>query len=221
MINNYIKLERKVQEIVNNQIVEYNFTEIKHSKVFVLLGDGGLGKTTLLSNESDIDNRSIVNVHEFVETSYKDYHQGTIIIDHLDEIRFDSNVQTIIGKFKAKIKTLNDNLCIRFVCRNSNWAIVNQCLDIINIIPNAKIYTLLPFSIDEAKKYIISKCENGEKLIAFLNDKRNISSLFLNAFNINLLIDNDLTENCISIKEFYGKFYELSLSKIKNKHINI
>ncbi len=158
-------MQRTCTEILDsNRRGETTFVDsLVGATAWVLLGDPGLGKTTVFKHLSAIENGHFINARSIDILSTADAHRTTLFIDGLDETRGvgSSSLKATIRKklFDEKIERF------RLSCRAADWDFPNNKDDFSAITPGTpiRVFALDPLSEEQAEEILFNHLQNQSK----------------------------------------------------------
>ncbi len=175
-INNNEKLIEEInllKNIINKkdeELIKYKNSNFENKKLVVLIGEGNVGKTTILNNlksiywREDIFEFKEINMNDYLEIKDDTYKIIFVLERKIDKIKF---CKKIINEliFKNKISPEKINIIFNKIDNYSiNKNISKSILKNINIIGNIKLNKYPDYLINEKNNY---KKENKELIKYF------------------------------------------------------
>jgi hypothetical protein len=129
---------------------------IRGEHAYVLLGDPGLGKTTVFTQEAEAIGEKIIRVRDFIELEYdpESCLGRTLFIDGLDETRAGTqDGRSVLGQIRAKLAKLGVPR-FRLSCREADWLGSSDKTSLAQILGSndpLKVYRLKPLRDSEVE----------------------------------------------------------------------
>lgn len=153
-----IPIHRQLLEIKTRNATRVDSTrdpvglfDVRGDYAFVLLGDPGLGKTTVFKQESEILGAVFVSARDFLELGHDpaDFRDTVLFIDALDETRaWTRDGRTVISQIRQKLVELGVPK-FRLSCREADWLGDSDRDALAKIVQNRgelRVYRLQPLS---------------------------------------------------------------------------
>ena len=177
MSNAIAVLDRRIQVVAaRTEMVAKarRISELSEEPFVVLLGEPGIGKSTVLKTEAEAFDTSVVRVRALL-TGIEPPPGDILVLDALDEYRIDGSEADKIYKLSAQIKRLG-RACCRLACRSEDW---RKGADIELIEEAAGVGTitvaaLLPLDLEEAEAVLSALGETDPE--AFLRKASNLGA---------------------------------------------
>ncbi len=159
--------------------------DFRESHAYVLLGGPGAGKTEAFRREAERTDGRYVTARNFTTFDDKpEWHEGTLFIDGLDEVRAgSSDGRTPFDGIRAKLDRLGQPR-FRLSCREADWFGANDRdhLKAVSKDGAVKVLRLDPLSDDNIREILLQRDTGVEDAAAFISmaRERGIDALLTN-----------------------------------------
>ena len=190
--------------------------------VYILLGDAGMGKSTLFRAECEALGEAAIyeSVQDFLDlydnTSPHDLIGKTLFLDGLDEARSPGD-QSVTSNLRRLLAKLNRPR-FRLSCREAEWFGQTDQQAFARLLPAGEqlhIAHLQPFSRDDVAEYLRQHDINAEVFIEHADHHR-LSELLYNPQTLKMLVD------AIADKQGWpqskAEVFELACRKLAEEH---
>ena len=175
----------------DTQPSEKPLADYEGTAAYVLLGAPGAGKTVAFREESQREGACYVTARDFLTFDDKpEWHEGTLFIDALDEMRAGSDDQrTPLDSVRAKLHALG-RPPFRLSCREADWLGASDRTHLAAASKDGKVRVLRlnPLSRDQARKLLAERLD-VDSADAFIKntEAQGISSLLGNPQDLEML----------------------------------
>lgn len=198
-----------------------SFSDFYNHKAIVLLGEQGLGKTSLFQSESLREsNAEIVSVRTFLSRAAKNYHGKVLYLDGLDEQRAGKqDGRPVIDNIVSRLDEI-DCPAFRISCREADWYRNSDKRQLENISKDKKVTVLklLPLNREQIKLAINGLVDDPEAFITQAIQK-DVYGLLANPLTLTILLtvikEDGWPTNKLDLLE---KFSEILANEINEEH---
>ncbi|KUM03932.1 hypothetical protein KIF53_01925 [Chromobacterium subtsugae] len=187
-------LSRIVAIEQNGEHQTFSSEELRSCHAYILLGDAGMGKTTLFEQEKKALGEAALycTIQDFLDFyaghSADDFVGKTLFIDGLDEARSrgDQSITSALRKLLAKLGRPR----FRLSCRAAEWFGETDNRDFSALLPSGEtlpIAYLQPFSRDDVVRYLQAKNIDSETFIERA-EQAGVAELLDNPQTLNMLL---------------------------------
>ena len=175
----------------NAQPPEKPLAEYESTAAYVLLGAPGAGKTVAFQEESQREGACYVTARDFLNFDDKpEWHEGTLFIDALDEMRAGSDDQrTPLDHIRSKLYALGRPR-FRLSCREADWLGASDRSHLAAVSKDGKVLVLRlnPLSCSQARE-VLAERPDVDSADAFIEyaQAQGISSLLGNPQDLEML----------------------------------
>lgn len=170
--------------------------EYRALPAYVLLGDPGMGKTTLFREESTALGlrAEYVTARDFITLdpdAHAEWRDRVLFIDGLDEVRAGSaDARTPLDRIRARLDHLQPPE-FRLSCREADWLGENDRKSLERVIPDGKVTVLRldPLDADSARTILRREIGEGEEFFMEEADRRGLRPLLENPLTLELLAE--------------------------------
>ena len=169
----------------------------RDAPVYVLLGDPGAGKTTAFEAECEEfgEKACLITARDFLTfdpQSHPEWHDKTLFIDGLDEIRVGANdARTPFDQIRGHLDELG-NPRFRLSCREADWLGANDQKHLESVSPDSKVTVLRlnPLTDSDIADILNARLDIGDaqEFIALAQEQR-VDGLLANPQTLNMLAD--------------------------------
>ncbi len=175
----------------DTQPSEKPLADYEGTAAYVLLGAPGAGKTVAFREESQREGACYVTARDFLTFDDKpEWHEGTLFIDALDEMRAGSDDQrTPLDHIRAKLYALGRPR-FRLSCREADWLGASDQTHLAAVSKDGKIRVLRlnPLSRDQARQLLAGRRDvDGTDAFIEHAEAQGISSLLGNPQDLEML----------------------------------
>ncbi len=164
---------------------------------YVLLGDPGTGKTTAFGSEYKVlgEEAYLITARDFLTFDpqyHPEWHDRTLFIDGLDEIRVGANdARTPFNQIRGRLDALGKPH-FRLSCREADWLGANDQKNLESVSPDSKVMVLRlnPLTDSDIADILNARPDIGDAqtFIALAKD-RGVDGLLANPQTLNMLAD--------------------------------
>lgn len=204
---------------------DYQIEFFRDVGAFVLLGEPGVGKSTLMKAEAKNSNGRYFHIKDFMELEFtEDLEKVTFFIDALDETRILDGRGDTLRSFCRQIEKFKKPK-FRIACRIADWYGVSDSDDLKNVSPDNNLILLQISPLDEVDiiKLLIENhsIQNPQEFIRKASEN-GLYELLRNPQTLQLLADAIREENWPGSRDEVFKFAcsKLVLEKNKNHRDN-
>ncbi|MCY3787603.1 MAG: hypothetical protein OXH63_02325 [Gemmatimonadetes bacterium] len=169
----------------------------RDAPAYVLLGDPGAGKTTAFEAECEAlgEKACLITARDFLTFDpqyHPEWHDKTLFIDGLDEIRVSANdARTPFNQIRGRLDALGKPH-FRLSCREADWLGTNDQNHLESVSPDSKVTVLRlnPLTDSDIADILNDRPDIGDaqEFIALAQEQR-VDGLLKNPQTLNMLVD--------------------------------